>query len=73
MDMIDVAETPPLRVKLRDLLHVASRLITSNPENYYLLLVMSLSTRQATVSCDITVTQCMYSMSFRWEKFQLLQ
>ena len=36
--MIHVAETrPPLRVKLRDLLHVTNHLIISNPHNFYLL------------------------------------
>jgi hypothetical protein len=63
--MIHMVETPPLSAKSCDLLHVTNRLITSNADNYCLLLFVSLSTRKVTVSCDITVTQSKYSLSFR--------
>ena len=57
----------PLRVKLRDLLHVAIRLATSNPDNCCVLFLVSLSTGHAAISCDIRVTQSIHSMTFRWK------
>jgi hypothetical protein len=54
-----VAEISPLRVTLRDLSHITSGLIITNPDNYCLLLVVTLNTRQATVSCDVTVIDSM--------------
>ena len=42
-------------------------------DNYYLLLVVSLSTRHNTVSRDVTVTQSMFSLSFTRETLRLLR